>query len=243
MQAEYELYDGIPLSHDSMLSLFDILLSIMMNSRLDTASKVQSIWRHRVPVEQALAAIPTRVSLEDENVPWDDLKTLFDAFCAIPWAGAAVSTKILYKKRPSLIPIYDSVIGTYINGCNGENPLPRGSSTGAHMIRGIKCFRKLLVDSLADIQRLQGLPEMSCFPVSAMRVLEVLLWIENESMGYYQSCPNCHGEKAVPIGYGEPSPKMVSDAEKGELHLGGCFLSSDYPKWHCPKCENQWGKV
>ena len=43
MESEYALYDGIDVPQDSPISLFDILLSIMMNSRLDTASKVQSI--------------------------------------------------------------------------------------------------------------------------------------------------------------------------------------------------------
>lgn len=57
MQSEYELYDGIPVAEDSTLSLFGILLSIMMNSRLDTATNIQSIWRAKGPVEQAFATI------------------------------------------------------------------------------------------------------------------------------------------------------------------------------------------
>lgn len=180
MESEYELYDGVPVAQDSTLSLFDILLSIMMNSRLDTASKVQSIWKSKKPVEEALNRIPTDVPLESDCIPWDDLTTLSDRFCEIKYAGPAVSTKILHKKRPNLIPIFDSIISVYINGCNVEPPLPRGSSDGAHMIRGIKCFRKLLRQSLGDIERLLTMPEMRRFPVSPMRVLEVLLWIENE---------------------------------------------------------------
>jgi len=241
MRNEYELYDGISVPQDSTLSLFDILLSIMMNSRLDTANKVQSIWRGRASVERALALVPPSIALQDEDVPWEDLRTLFDAFCAIAWAGPAVATKILYKKRPTLIPIFDSVISIYIDRCNEEEALPRGSTPGTYMIRGMKCFRRLLVGSFDDIQRLRALPEMQAYKVSPLRVLEVLLWIEKEGSGYYQICPNCHGEKAIPIGYGEPSPKMTSDAAKGKLHIGGCFFSVTYPRWFCPKCESKWG--
>jgi len=71
MKAEYELYDGVTVAEDSTLTLFDILLSIMMNSRLDTASKVQSIWKSKQAVEKALDRIPPDVSLEDELIPWD----------------------------------------------------------------------------------------------------------------------------------------------------------------------------
>jgi len=71
LRSEYEFYDGVPVAHDSTLALSDILLSNMMNSHLDTATKVQSIWRGRGPVEQALAAIPTHIALEGESVPWD----------------------------------------------------------------------------------------------------------------------------------------------------------------------------
>ncbi len=58
MRSEYELYDGVPILQDSTLSLLDILLSILMNSRLDTADKVKSIWEGRKPVEDALNCIP-----------------------------------------------------------------------------------------------------------------------------------------------------------------------------------------
>lgn len=243
MRAEYELYDGIPIAADSTLTLLDILLSIMMNSRLDTAGKVQSIWRNRQSVEEALEMIPTDVSLEDDSIPWDDLRTLFDAFCAIPWAGAAVATKILYKKRPSLIPIYDSVIGMFISGYNSEPLLPRGSSEGTHIVRGVKYFRNLLVSTLDQIDQLRRLPEMESYQVSPMRILEVLLWIENENMGYYMSCPECQCDDVVPIVYGEPSLKMIRDSSKGKCCLGGCKINENSPKWHCPECEAKWGRA
>ena len=243
MQSEFELYDGIPVLQDSTLSLFDILLSVMMNSRLDTADKVRSIWKNKKPVEEALSRIPTDVSLEDDNVPWDDLKALFDAFCAILWAGPAVSTKILYKKRPNLIPIYDSVISACINDCNDEPSLPQGSSEGAHMIRGIKCFRKLLVGSIGGIQHLRNLPEMRRFPVSPTRILEVLLWIENEDNGYYQICPKCHTGAVMPIRYGQPTQRLQKLAAARKVKLCSDSTLPGRPRWHCGNCLTEWGKV
>lgn len=242
VRSEYELYDGVVTPQDSALSLFDILLSIMMNSRLDTASKVQSIWKNKAPVEEALSHIPADAALQDEHLPWKNLEALFKAFCDIPWAGAAVSSKILHKKRPKLIPIYDSVIAIYINRCNTEPPLPRGSSEAAHTLRGIKCFRNLLLSSFEDIERLRDLPEMSRFPLSAVRVLEVLLWIENESNGYYQVCPQCRSEKVIPITYGSPTPRLLRLATAVRIKLGGESSLPNRPRLHCTHCLNEWGE-
>lgn len=241
--SEYELYDGIPVPRDNALSLFDILLSIMMNSRLDTAGKVQSIWNGKSPVDKALSAISADAALEDEVIPWDDLRVLFDAFCGIRWAGAAVTTKILYKKRPKLIPICDYVISRYL-GQHNDNPRPWGASPGQNLVRDIrdmKYFRELLLGSFDQIEALRRMPEMQSFPVSPMRVLEVLLWVENEDNGYCMICPQCRAEKVIPIKYGEPSPKLVQDAENGKAWIGGCCATEDSPKWHCPTCGAEFG--
>lgn len=192
MRSEHELYDAVPVPQDSTLSLFDILLSITVNSRLDTATKVQSVWRNNGPVEEALAGIPAQIALEEENVPWNRLQVLFDRFCGIKFVGPAVSTKILHKKRPKLIPIFDNVISVYIRGCN-EDPLPARASEGAKMVHGIKCFRKLLVGCLDQIQKLLVMPGMRRYPVSPVRALEVLLWIENEPSGYYRNAQDRRG--------------------------------------------------
>lgn len=182
MEREYELYDGIDTPHDSTLSLQDILISIMMNSRLDTADKVRSIWDRKASVETALAKIPNNIALEDDTIPWDDLRALFDAFCCIRWAKEAVTTKILYRKRPKLIPMIDSKVANYLNEHN-EEPRPRGMTPGKMLVRDMMYFRKLLLGSLTEINDIRNLLEVQKFPVSAVRVLEVLIW--NECVGYY----------------------------------------------------------
>ena len=164
MRYEYELYDGIDVRQDSALTLFDILLSVMMNSRLDTAAKVHTIWDGKRPVEEALSTVPADISLQDENVPWEQLEQLFDAFCGIKYAGPAVTTKILHKKRPKLIPILDRVVQTCIGDFNSEPPLPRGSSQGQHLVRSVKGFRHVMLGCIEDIEKLRRVPGMKPFP-------------------------------------------------------------------------------
>lgn len=45
-------------------------------------------------------------------------------------------------------------------------------------------------------------------------------------------CPKNHKDNLIPIKYGFPSEKMLKEAEKGKIKLGGCDPSF-CEKWHC----------
>ncbi len=40
--------------------------------------------------------------------------------------------------------------------------------------------------------------------------------------------------------YGYPGPGAVQDSEEGKVHLGGCIVDINNPKWHCKDCERDW---
>jgi len=40
----------------------------------------------------------------------------------------------------------------------------------------------------------------------------------------------------VKIVYGKPSPKLMQLAEEEKVHLGGCMVGEDAPKYYCTKC-------
>jgi hypothetical protein len=185
LRNEWELYDKVEVAQDSTLTLYDILLSVMMNSRLNTAGKVRSIWVGKGAVEGALGRIPPEAALTDEDAPWDDLCALMDAFCRIKFAGPAVATKILHKKRPVLIPIVDSVVGEYLRSCR-EEPYPRGTSEGWRVTENIKVFREQLVRCLPDVERLCEVASRAGMRVTPVRAFEVLMWIQCEPNGYYR---------------------------------------------------------
>ena len=187
LEHEYELYDGYQDIDHSTISLLDILISIMMNSRLDTAEKVRSIWLNKHTIEVALKDIPIDLSLESEDVPWDQIELLFKVCLNIKNLGPAITTKILYRKRPLLIPIYDSVIGTFLQT---NNPIKRkhGEPDEKSMIRNIKYFRELLIDAAPYIKQILSKLEMNSYKISPMRALEILIWIDNGNAGYYRAC-------------------------------------------------------
>jgi hypothetical protein len=55
-------------------------------------------------------------------------------------------------------------------------------------------------------------------------------------------CPQCgRTDSIVPIKYGKPGQDLMDEAREGKCVLGGCMVSTDSPKWHCQKCEHEWG--
>ena len=50
-------------------------------------------------------------------------------------------------------------------------------------------------------------------------------------------CPNCGSTEYIPIIYGEPSPELMEQAEKGEVVLGGCIITPDRDLFVCKECE------
>ena len=53
-------------------------------------------------------------------------------------------------------------------------------------------------------------------------------------------CPSCNSEQVVPIVYGFPSPKLIEEADKGRVVLGGCVVDANNPKWKCKACKRKW---
>lgn len=185
LRHEWELYDGVAVPRDNTLRLDEILLSIMMNSRLDAAEKVRSIWNGRRAVEAALARIPPEASLCDESMDWDALADLLQVFCEIKWAGWAVATKILHKKRPALVPIYDSVMVQYYSD-RVKPPIRWGTPTGLRLVRELQVFRQDLLVCHDRIEELFAAAAANGWPISPIRALEAVIWIENEPKAYYR---------------------------------------------------------
>ena len=54
------------------------------------------------------------------------------------------------------------------------------------------------------------------------------------------SCPKCNKQNIIPIVYGYPSDKLLSDASAGNVRLGGCVIFGDDPNYSCKDCGHTW---
>jgi hypothetical protein len=93
----------------------DLRLANRDGARISAAEIAAILERHRA-IERALQAIAPDASLAGtaDSVPWLPLGQLFGAFAGIRGVGMSKMTKALYRKRPALIPILDSIVQKYL---------------------------------------------------------------------------------------------------------------------------------
>jgi len=112
-----------------------------------SAAQIAAILERRSAIERSLREISPHTSLAEEanSVPWLPLRELFDAFADIRGVGVSKMTKALYRRRPALIPILDSIVQKYLEDDDPGAQTPFGERAIA-LVRGYKC----------DLDRNQG---------------------------------------------------------------------------------------
>ena len=133
-------------SHPASFGEPDLRLANRDGARI-SAAQIAAILERRRAIERSLLEISVHASLaEAENsVPWLPLGQLFGAFADIRGVGFSKMTKGLYRKRPALIPILDSIVQKYLEDDDPGAEAPFGERALA-LVRGYKC----------DLDRNQG---------------------------------------------------------------------------------------
>jgi hypothetical protein len=104
---------------------------------------------------------------------WEELRRTADTRWGI---GATTASKIMARKRPELIPIWDIIIGKVIGKVIGKR-----SSRGQWM-----AWHALLTDGsglperLTEIHKLSGVER----PLSELRIMDVILWRYGKDRGF-----------------------------------------------------------
>jgi hypothetical protein len=55
-------------------------------------------------------------------------------------------------------------------------------------------------------------------------------------------CPQCLSNEILRVMYGMPTEKAWEESQQGKFMIGGCCVSDESPKWHCPACKHEFGK-
>lgn len=100
---------------------------------------------------------------------------LYRAVRRLPGVGRTIGTKLLARKRPRLVPIYDSVVAR-ISGIGDYHWEPLRSALRADGLH----------DRLLDLRERAGLGPH----VSALRVLDVVTWMEGKAAGVRPTDPD-----------------------------------------------------
>jgi hypothetical protein len=174
LKANFVYFDAVPVQHDSLLSVIDIVLQTMVNSRI-SGNTASVIFDHRAAIEAQLAQIPPDLDLIDVPDPvaecWlNSLITAVSELDKIHRVDVAVATKTLHKKLPGLIPMFDNFVGGWY-----RSVLPRGHRSFRDTYL---CFHKDLRHAQAKLRPLVTELAAINVVVTHCRMLDYLIWFE-----------------------------------------------------------------
>jgi hypothetical protein len=137
-----------------------------------SAAEIAAILERRRRIQGALRAIAPHASLAGGVVPWVPLRRLFDAFADIRGVGFSKMTKALYRKRPALIPMLDSVVHGYLDADDLGPQAPFGERALA-LVRG---YKRDLDRNRAALRAIRQELARRDYAVTEVRILDLLIW-------------------------------------------------------------------
>jgi len=188
VKSGYPIYDGVKVAVDNELRVIEIALSIMLNSQI-SGNTGGEIYNRKKPIEEALKKIPADVDLltilPGETIPGlEGIAEAVDEMCSIHRVKLSVSTKILHKKRPYLIPIFDSwVESQYYRLIPGHSNMEYGEYCNA-MVRLVHEDMISVKQELLDLCKML---KKNGTPMTPLRVLNAMTWaVRSGNADYYQ---------------------------------------------------------
>jgi Family of unknown function (DUF6308) len=108
---EFAYYDAFQSADPNRIDPLDVLATVAMNSRVDTAKKVRQVHEGLASrCDPILPSIPEDADLLDFEEWRRPLRDLLDAAVQTPGVLVATATKVLHRKRRFLISMLDSVV-------------------------------------------------------------------------------------------------------------------------------------
>jgi hypothetical protein len=138
-----------------------------------SAAEITAVIERRRAIERALLAIAPDASLAGtaDSVPWLPLGQLLGAFAGMRGVGMSKMTKALYRKRPALIPILDSIVQRYLEEDDPGVQAPFGERA-LGLVRG---YRRDLDNNGAAVGAVrQELAERG-YGLAEVRILDLLI--------------------------------------------------------------------
>jgi hypothetical protein len=171
--SEQWAYDVTEVSGPRSFGEPDLRLANRGGARI-SAAEIAAVLKQCRRIEGALRAIAPDASLAgaSSSVPWLPLRRLFDAFADIRGVGFSKMTKALHRKRPSLIPMLDSVVQKYLEDDDLGPKAPFGER-GLTLVRG---YKRDLDRNRAALRAVRRELARRDYVLSEVRILDLLIW-------------------------------------------------------------------
>lgn len=176
----YPFYDGFRTNDDpDVLCDGDLLAPVLLNVSMKIVSfgdlkTVSGI------IEEALGQLPKDLDLTDAGD--DVLPQIGACFAALDSdkkprnVQGTTLAKILHRKRPQLLPIYDRNVWNVYVGGDGPIPQENGRTWERFMTLLASAIRDDLRQSAPEWDQLTALAPDEGPPVSRLRVLDIVAW-------------------------------------------------------------------
>ncbi|MFP5219902.1 MAG: DUF6308 family protein [Actinomycetes bacterium] len=173
----YPSYDTLVTNGSPQLVDGDLLAPALMGVDLDRARF--RLLRDMLPALEAVADLPP-VSLQDAD---DDhvlcVAGIFGMLDEPRYAGRGVRgtivSKVLHRKRPDLVPLYDSRI---FEAYTAPGAIPRSTDRSWQQFMALLCMQmradlRAEAGAFAELEKLAADQES---PVTQLRILDILVW-------------------------------------------------------------------
>lgn len=178
----YPAYDTLETNSSASLVDGDLLAPMLIGAHVDTGRF--ALLREMLPALEAVADLP-EVALQDAD---DDhvlcVAGLFGILDEPRYAGKGIRgtivSKVLHRKRPELVPLYDSRI---FQAYTAPGAIPRTTDLAWQDFMSMLCTQ-MRDDLRAGAETFTALEELAAergTPVSQLRILDILVWRTVES--------------------------------------------------------------
>ncbi|MGB3412443.1 MAG: DUF6308 family protein [Microthrixaceae bacterium] len=150
----------------------DIVAVSMLSVDIPGRASLEILDFRAGELNELLAGIPTGLDLWDDEAEkaiaeGSSSRVLWDELMEIEQVGWVTAGKLLARKRPRLIPVYDTVLKQAFT-------LPRGTSWWTALRDVLRTDPSLVSDAIA-LRSAAGLDDT----ISVLRIIDVVVWMKN----------------------------------------------------------------
>ena len=173
----YPSYDTLVTNGTAALVDGDLLAPALIGAEVDRGRF--NLLREMLPALQGVADLPAVPLQSADDATLARVADLFAVLDEAPYAGKGVRgtiiSKVLHRKRPDLVPLYDSRI---FESYTAPGAIARSAHRSWREFMLLLC-RQMRADLQGDQSAFDGLQQVAASagaPLTQLRILDVLVW-------------------------------------------------------------------
>ena len=181
----YPYYDGLVTNGDpDLLCTGDLLAPALLGVGVDV-DRLHTLTALMPLLQRALDKLPPGIELiEADDVTLDLVAALYDPLDDPDVSDRDVKgsliAKVLHRKRPALVPLFDSKVRIFYQHENCVPAAPKdGRSWRQYMELLVRAMQADLRENAEEFQRLATLVPTGGPRVTALRMLDIVVWMSS----------------------------------------------------------------